>query len=176
MDDEGRTTAVGLFNYANSYWQSAVALDDDELVIGPKITHPDAPICFLYYHAIELFLKSHIRGQGVSVKGLRTKFGHRIEKMVKAAEDRGLKIVPEDREIFRFMAKSDQVLASRDIMTGPFTRPNKVSLDQTCIRLHEGVGEALRVIGLSFQFGQSRTDHHDGREMLEGHDIDRTVR
>ena len=50
LTPEDRTTALGLFNYARSYWRSAEQL----LASKPDVSHPDAPILFLLYHAIEL--------------------------------------------------------------------------------------------------------------------------
>jgi hypothetical protein len=42
--DDERTTAQGLFNYARSFWQSAVALERSNL---KEVTHPNAPSqCF----------------------------------------------------------------------------------------------------------------------------------
>jgi hypothetical protein len=40
MSDDDRTTPLGLFNYARSYWQSGVLLHD----ASAKVTHPDAPV------------------------------------------------------------------------------------------------------------------------------------
>jgi hypothetical protein len=53
IDDDERTNAVGLFNTARSYWRSAVYLAAAEL----PVTHPRAPVTFLFCHAIELYLK-----------------------------------------------------------------------------------------------------------------------
>lgn len=57
-NEEDRMTAIGLFNYAHSYWSSASELH--KLKIS-NITHPKAPVYFLYVHAVELFLKSNLR-------------------------------------------------------------------------------------------------------------------
>jgi hypothetical protein len=46
MTDDDRTTPLGLFNYARSYWQSAVLLHNARA----KVTHPDAPITLLLAH------------------------------------------------------------------------------------------------------------------------------
>jgi hypothetical protein len=40
MSDDDRTTPLGLFNYARSYWQSGVLLHNARA----KVTHPDAPV------------------------------------------------------------------------------------------------------------------------------------
>jgi hypothetical protein len=40
MSEDDRTTPLGLFNYARSYWQSGVLLHDARA----KVTRPDAPV------------------------------------------------------------------------------------------------------------------------------------
>jgi|SRR5450631_550035 hypothetical protein len=75
ITDEDRTNEVGLFNPAESYSKSAAALYEAKV----KASHPLSPVLFLYYHAIELYLKAFLRGNGHSAKELRSKkFGHRI--------------------------------------------------------------------------------------------------
>jgi len=54
MNDDDRSTPLGLFNYARSYWQSGVLLHHARA----KTTHPDAPVTLLLAHAIELYLKA----------------------------------------------------------------------------------------------------------------------
>jgi hypothetical protein len=63
LDSDDRTSAVGLFNTARSYWHSAVYLNDASL----ELTHPLAPVTFLFYHAIELYLKADLRASGKAV-------------------------------------------------------------------------------------------------------------
>ena len=59
IDDDERTNAVGLFNTARSYWRSAEYLN----VANLSVTHPQAPVTFLFCHAIELYLKAYLRGR-----------------------------------------------------------------------------------------------------------------
>jgi hypothetical protein len=67
MNDDERTTHLGLFNYAHSYWVCAATLEGKPL----DITHKDAPVDYLYYHAVELYLKSYLRLKGHNLKQLR---------------------------------------------------------------------------------------------------------
>ena len=67
MSDDDRTTPLGLFNYARSYWQSAVLLHHARA----KVTHPDAPVTLLLAHAIELYLKAFLRLRGVGIEQVR---------------------------------------------------------------------------------------------------------
>jgi hypothetical protein len=72
-DEDIRSSPLGFFNVAESYWAGAAALERAEL----QTTHPNSPISFLYYHAIELYLKAFLRLHGHSAKELRgKKFGH----------------------------------------------------------------------------------------------------
>src|SRR5262245_14202526 len=75
--DEDRTTDIGLFNYATSYHRAADALQKLKL----KATHPDAPKSWLYCHAIELYLKAHLRAAGRSVVELRKRYSHDLTKL-----------------------------------------------------------------------------------------------
>lgn len=143
-DEDERTTAVGLFNYAHTYWQSAVALQEAQV----KATHPDSPIWFLYYHAVELYLKAYLREHGHSVKELRTKFGHRVISLSEETKRCGLHLEDEDEHVFSLMADTDDVMAYRYIRRGHFTRPTHEALDRTCTSLHHSVGEALRTRGI----------------------------
>ena len=64
MSDEiERTTPLGLFNYARSYWRSAEYLHAAQLTL----THPTAPVSFLFYHAIELYLKDFLLSQSMTL-------------------------------------------------------------------------------------------------------------
>ena len=68
MSDDDRTTPLGLFNYARSYWQSGVLLHDARA----KVTHPNAPVTLLLAHAIELYLKAFLRLRGVGIDESKT--------------------------------------------------------------------------------------------------------
>ena len=78
MSDDDRTTPLGRFNYARSYWQSAVLLHHARA----KVTHPDAPVTLLLAHAIELYLKAFLRLRGVGIEEVRTTFGHDLKSLL----------------------------------------------------------------------------------------------
>jgi hypothetical protein len=67
VDDEERTTSMGLFNTAEAYRLSAIKLRAGKRV---KSGHADTPTRQLYYHALELYLKALLRKKH-SVKTLR---------------------------------------------------------------------------------------------------------
>ena len=141
-DEDDRTTEIGLFNYAHSYWRSAVALHKAKV----RATHPDSPVWFLYFHAIELYLKSYLRAHGLSVAELRKKFGHRICCLSDEAKRRGLTFDDEDIEVISLMVCMD-LTDVRYIKTGAFQRPSHEALDRTCNSFHASVGGELRARG-----------------------------
>jgi hypothetical protein len=86
MSDDDRTTPLGLFNYARSYWQSGVLLHEARA----KVSHPDGPVTLLLAHAIELYLKAFLRLRGVGIEEVRTTFGHDFKSLAEEASSRGL--------------------------------------------------------------------------------------
>ena len=131
-----RTSSIGLFNYANSYRKSAEALQSKII----EATHPDAPIYFLYYHAIELYLKSYLRACDVTVNDLRSKFGHKVSDLALESNRLGLVLRDEDNELFQFMKSTNTVMDARYIVTGAKQLPPLSLLSYTCLYLHKEIG------------------------------------
>lgn len=145
-DDNERTTSIGLFNYAESFWRSARVLNANR----PKVTHPDEPVNFLYYHAIELYLKAFLRLHGHTPRELAgRKFGHDVGAISKRAVELGLFLADEDKEVLFVMESTDAVIRSRYIKVGHFRRPTHGALDRTCKSLRQSIGEALLEKGQS---------------------------
>jgi hypothetical protein len=142
-DEDDRTTALGLFNFARTYWQSAVALKKANV----RATHRDEPVTFLYCHAVELYLKAFLRAAGMSVKELREKYGHNVVKLAEAARADGLDFADEDNEVIVLIKEMDPITL-RYIRTGFFTRPALEALDRTCRSFDESVETLLREQGL----------------------------
>ena len=117
-----------------------------------RATHPDAPICYFYYHAIELYLKAYLRAQGRSVRDLRVKFNHSPSKLRDAAQGYGLHFGDENVEVLTLMAETDAVIGSRYLQTRHFTRPSIEALNRTCKSLHQSVGEDLKGKGFPVRF------------------------
>ena len=136
MTIENRTSSVGLYNYAHSYASSAEALSKLEL----RITHPSSPVYFLYYHSIELYLKSYLVACGVSTDELK-KMGHRTRKLAEAVKSFGLNLRDEDEAIIDFMSETDAVIESRYIVTGyKGSVPDFQPILDTCRYLHDQIG------------------------------------
>jgi HEPN domain-containing protein len=144
LDDEAdRTRPVAYFNFAETYWTAAKALRKSKA----KSTHKESPIRFLYYHAIELYLKAYLRAFGVHPYDMREKLRHNVGKLSTKAAEFGLTFDDEDLEIFELMANTDAVIRSRYILTGPYTWPDIGALNRVCIRLRRSVGSELKAKG-----------------------------
>jgi len=109
MSDDDRTTPLGLFNYARSYWQSGVLLHDARA----KVTHPDAPITLLLAHAIELHLKAYLRLRGLVIEEVKSSFGHDFKMLVDEAASRGLSLMDEDMDIAAILTEKESIRRSR---------------------------------------------------------------
>ena len=141
--DDDRTTPFGLFNYARSYWQSAVHLHDAKV----KVTHPDAAITLLLAHAVELYIKAYLRLQGLSAEDLKTSFGHDFRKLVEEGQARGLHFDDEDKEVAAILTEQESIRRSRYIETGSYTRPSLRALSAICKSLDHSVAAALAQAG-----------------------------
>jgi hypothetical protein len=147
MSDDDRTTPLGLFNYARSYWQSGVVLHDARA----KVTHPDAPVTLLLAHAIELYLKAFLLLRGLGIDEVKNSFGHDFKKLVDEASSRGLSLMGEDMDIAAILTEKESIRRSRYIETGYFQRPGLAALSRTCRSLDHSVSAALRETGTSIR-------------------------
>ena len=145
LDDEAsRTSCMGLFNFAETYFKSARSLNAQKL----KATHPDEPVNFLFYHAIELYLKAYLRLHRHSPKELASRaFSHNVGALARKAKEHGLFLMDQDEEVLSFMENSDAVIRARYIKTGATNRPTHGALDRTCKSLRQTIAEALMDAG-----------------------------
>lgn len=112
-DLESRTTPLGLFHYAHSYAASANAL----VRCGVKSTHPEAPIRYLFGHAIELYLKSFLLLRGTALDELRErKFGHNLSALLERVMTLGLSV--SESMVKQIDLANNDVLGDRYIKTG----------------------------------------------------------
>ena len=89
MNDNERTTAIGLARYAREYYDAALAADD---VIGHRAGYEVAappPVMFLVAHSIELALKAYLKHTGMSLDKI-IKLGHNLVKCWNKAKERGV--------------------------------------------------------------------------------------
>jgi hypothetical protein len=135
---DDRTTATGLFNTARSYWRSAEELD----ALQVEVSHREAPVTFLFCHAIELYLKAFLRGAGKTIADLK-KVGHRVADLAALATASGLSLEPEHSEILSHIDDTDVAIEARYIVTGFKTRPANEALAQVAGHLDDSVCTAL---------------------------------
>lgn len=142
MDEDARTSAIGLFNYAHSYAASAVAL---EKAPPNDTTHPGAPVDFLAFHAIELYLKAFLRAKGLTVAEVK-KIGHGLTKLRDRARELGLTV--DDANGVIDLAEA-VMMERRYIRVGFKQRHPHDLVFEVCRKLHHEVGEDLQALGLA---------------------------
>lgn len=101
-DDIDRYPPLGLFNFAASYRAAASLLATAEI----EATHPDAPAAFLFYQAIELYLKAFLRLHKISMSRLH-KIGHDFIKLGVRAQEKGLVLDSKTLEILQILTEGD---------------------------------------------------------------------
>jgi HEPN domain-containing protein len=111
------------------------------LLTRVEIGHAASPIRICYYHALELYLKALLREKH-SVKKIKEKFGHNTKRLVEEAEELGLVVTDEDREVFS-NADTDAIIEARYVRTGARSWPELEELRHTCKRVRDGVGDLL---------------------------------
>jgi hypothetical protein len=146
MRDDERTSALGLFNTGRSYWRGAEYLNVAQI----KVTHPQAPITFLFCHCIELYLKAFLRGGDHGLPELR-KLGHNVASLGAAAKAAGLTLTPTSAEALSHIAEADVAIEARYIVTGFKTIPTVEALSDIAQELDGSVGRALADMGLSIR-------------------------
>lgn len=144
IEDSERTNAIGLYNTAQSYWQSAEHLKVAKL----KVSHPHAPVTFLFCHAIELYLKAFLRAKGCTLAELRN-WGHNVAKLVDAATQHGFALGAAARETLSHIADADVAIEARYIVTGFKSLPTDEALANVTEELDSVVCEALREMGFN---------------------------
>ncbi|WP_430414328.1 hypothetical protein [Parasphingorhabdus sp.] len=136
MTQDDRTTPLGLFHYAQSYAKSAVKLAEVEV----DVTHPDAPIRFLFSHAIELYLKSYLLTKGMTVNDLRNNYGHKISKLFAGAIEHGLEVQSEQQEQAALL---DDAIQDRYLESGFRTVLTQPGCENLCRWLHNQIGQVV---------------------------------
>lgn len=89
-EDPKRTRPVGLVRYAKEFHDAAEGA-------GRTLGHRSGfeiiapiPVLYLIGHSMELSLKAFLLHQGVSLRELRTQFGHGLHQCFDGAKERGL--------------------------------------------------------------------------------------
>lgn len=141
--EEQESAPSGVFNFAETYRKAAEALRETKF----RATHRESPILFLYYHAIELYLKAFIRANGIHAYDLRVKYRHGIGQLSGKAAKLGLQFRKEEEAIIQHMSTTSDVIESRYLATGVRPRIDLRVLDRTCASLRVSVAKELKAKG-----------------------------
>lgn len=133
--EKPKTTALALFNYAHSYAQSALTLENNQT----EATHWNAPVYFLYFHAIELYLKALLVSFGHDLDELRKTYGHRVRPLAELCQKQGLQLSLDAEQAIDLMADTDNVITSRYIRVGKHKRLPFSVFYELCLSLHEQI-------------------------------------
>ncbi len=121
MNEDDRTSAIGLARYARDYFDAALAADDK---IGHRKGYErvaPAPVMFLVAQSIELALKAYLRAEGLSVDQLLM-IGHNLVECWRAATDNGIEahvaLTKDDLEVLALISDLHTSTQLRYIQTG----------------------------------------------------------
>jgi len=106
-----------------------------------KATHPKVVVCFLYCHAVELFLKSYLRLHKANLREL-LKWGHDINILAKKCRSHGLEFDPHDKEVFDLI--HGDMMKARYLKTGYFQPARLEALERTTKWLYEEISIAMK--------------------------------
>lgn len=133
------TSARSYFDFAESYWLSAAGLRELQVKGAPNRAYP---IFFLYYHAIELYLKAYLRAHGLAVDHLQKAFGHDTGKLSKRVRELGAPIKLKEMGLFDIVGTANAAILSR-YQAGGYRLPPMSALERACRSLREIAGHAI---------------------------------
>jgi hypothetical protein len=108
-DDEKRTTALGLINFAREYILAAEILEERADTISSDNLISPIPAYFCALHGIELTFKAYLRKKDVKLEELQ-KLGHSVEKCFCAAEKHNIiELWPHSEENLNTLKMLDEL-------------------------------------------------------------------
>lgn len=141
VDSELR--AADLFEEAEAYWRAGVELERIDLP-GPLAP---LPVRNLYYHSIDLYLKSFLCSRGLSPSDLDGKFRNNFRRMRKQCQKRGLVLEKPYSETLEYFVVTPLSLRLRFSATGFYKVPTIQALDELCQVLRERVSQVIPPLG-----------------------------
>jgi len=142
-DDDDRTTAMGLYQFAESYRICGSSL----VTRLPSILRFDDPVRFLFLHAIELYLKAVLRSSGMSVLQVKT-MGHNIQRLLDMSKTSGFALPADAEQGLVFFADQTPIMETRYLKTGYSHRPTLEGLRDMTDMVREEARRVLRLAGL----------------------------
>ena len=136
-------TATGWFIHAEAYVQAAMTLHH----AGRHDGRAENPIRFLYYHAIELTLKSYLIHSGLTAEDLKKRgMGHQVITLGEKCVEYGLLLSDADLAALSFI--EPDVFLSRYVKPSIRTVVTLPELEAFALRLSESVKAKLQNAGL----------------------------
>jgi hypothetical protein len=151
-----RRAPLGYFNYAVSFHAAADLVFSE----GLEATHPDAPTTFLYYQAVELYLKAFLRLTGDSAAQL-WRLRHDLRRLKSRAIRRGLTFGMQESQVLDWMAATEAWTSARYLETGSTWTPRGDLIWEGCSNLKKTVAEAFRGEGQPIQFPRLKRPFYD---------------
>ncbi|MDL2338190.1 MAG: hypothetical protein QFE16_10145 [Pseudomonadota bacterium] len=143
-EDSTRTTPIGLARYAGEFMEAALAADAK---MGKKDGYERVapiPVMFLVGQSIELALKAFLLARGVTLRQLRTDYGHELHRSLRKAKELGLlEVVPLESEDINAIELLDHLYATKQlqyIVTGANSFPVFGLLQSAALKLVYGIG------------------------------------
>jgi hypothetical protein len=137
VDPEVR--AGELFDEAEAYWRAAVELEKVALS-GPLAS---LPVRNLYYHSIDLYLKSFLCSRGLLPSDLDGRFRNDFRRMRRQCQKRGLLLEKPYSETLEYFVVTPLPLRLKFSATGFYRVPTVRALDELCQVLRDRVSPAL---------------------------------
>lgn len=163
MDDDDRTTAIGLARYACEYIDAALVVDNEYAKNHPGDQISPMPAYFLAYHGIELTLKAYLRKAGLTPPELWSrKYGHDLHACYDKAKELGLlnifKETNEDLSAMHLLVGLNDRHGLRYIRIGMKQFPLWPIVDSLVVRLHQAVAPAVGYRPFQRRYAQARSN------------------
>lgn len=142
-EDDNHRTAMGgartLFAQAVAYRKSALILSSID-ALEPSISQP---IRNLYFHAIDLFLKSHLSFNGHSMDEINGKLRSNFRRIRKLAGRYGLKFAGRDRMTIEYFISTPLAVRNRYTSTEYYSAPSLDDLNALCESLEHSIASQI---------------------------------
>lgn len=139
-------TPLAWFHLAHAYLYDAATLSAVRKPVGPPY---EIPVRFLYFHAIELFLKAYLRLKGIEEKKLgKYPYSHNLNNLANEAESRGLLIEKGVRFVCDAANSYENPLEARYIRSGVRLAVFTHKLHEAARELQSRVEQSLHAEGV----------------------------
>ena len=133
MNSSATDSPLAWFHFADAYFYDAAILSAAE---KPSGGFYGAPVRYLYFHAVELYLKSYLILNGLDEKTLRhPPYSHSLAAILQEAINRGLPSSPLVHSCCEKALNFQQQIQQRYVRLGATVGPNATRLHDSCAKL-----------------------------------------